>query len=105
MRGATELLFSLPKITVNFYSRTPCEVRLYQKLKQMQKETISTHAPHARCDGGAFKTAINAALFLLTHPMRGATVSEFLSSLNLFISTHAPHARCDFGFIESQNPI
>ena len=79
--------------------------------------SISTHAPHARCDGCPpaldggqcyfysrtpceVRPAQNMAnattqAFLLTHPMRGATSVTTYYFVLIVISTHAPHARCD----------
>ena len=59
--------------TVNFYSRTSCEVRHDFNLIVSSFRAISTHAPHARCD--VIKRLSNALglRFLLTHLMRGAT--------------------------------
>ena len=80
----------------HFYSRTSCEVRPFVRsffelpfeflLTHLMRGAtnkkgcynpvsyISTHAPHARCDGGGLGDMILAG-----------------------ISTHAPHARCDAG--------
>ncbi len=79
--------------------------------------SVSTHAPHARCDILIICGKLCIEKFLLTHLMRGATVchqlsdtySQFLlthlmrgatyrinhQNLLQFVSTHAPHARCD----------
>ena len=61
-----------PPVTVDFYSRTSCEVRLDDKKGFGAGTLISTHAPLARCDKMiGMKTNITK------------------------ISTHAPLARCD----------
>ncbi len=94
MRGATESLFSLPKITVNFYSRTPCEVRRWTtRKKNGRTKFLLTHPMR-----GATNLTLTIAellLFLLTHPMRGATMTDNNVIIAPIISTHAPHARCD----------
>ena len=61
-----------PPTTRNFYSHTSCEVRPSDYAYIACRNIISTHTPHARCDG-----------------------STYYNSNNYAISTHTPHARCD----------
>ncbi len=87
-----------------------CKHEIYSKL-------ISTHAPLARCDIYALENVVEMynfysrtpcevrrdkggfidirGLFLLTHPLRGATCAAGRKKTTLAISTHAPLARCD----------
>ncbi len=55
---------------------------------------ISTHAPHAECDGVRTSTAL-PSVFQLTHPTRSATLHCNCRISAYGISTHAPHAECD----------
>ena len=55
---------------------------------------ISTHAPHAECDGVRTSTAL-PSVFQLTHPTRSATLPQGYCAICIWISTHAPHAECD----------
>ena len=50
MRGATKALVDLGETDIDFNSRTSCEVRQYENQPDGYGGTISTHAPHARCD-------------------------------------------------------
>ena len=94
MRGATRSSGRGEQGENNFYSRTPCEVRHYDPVVDIRRvkfllthpvrgatevkhklhleDSISTHAPRARCD--------SISLFMLNTRR---------------ISTHAPRARCD----------
>ncbi len=78
---------------------------------------ISTHTPHARCDGSGGRSGGRRNKFLLTHLMRGVTAARATEEMAdkfllthlmrgvtpcnhafrkpLSISTHTPHARCD----------
>ncbi len=100
---------------------------LIQNLHQF--DFISTHTPHARCDKLSYGIILILFLFLLTHLMRGVTLSnEYpntsfgfllthlmrgvtngLSALFpiIIISTHTPHARCDITshILRFHNPI
>ena len=68
--------------TSDFNSRTSCEVRRKREHSIADRETISTHAPLARCDMNRLWTLIPPRPFQLTHLLRGATAiycSTFIS--------------------------
>ena len=60
--------------------------------------SISTHAPHARCDAEYIDYAEQKLVFLLTHPMRGATnaIKVKVVARNTFLLTHPMRGATDF---------
>ena len=78
-----------------FYSHAPCGARLYRILLNDLLSRISTHTPHAGRDESAQQYCFIIHLFLLTRPMRGATVRKCGIVCNEKISTHTPHAGRD----------
>ena len=73
MRGATAM-FSEDCSDVHFNSHTPCGVRLIASDLVRIPCRISTHTPHAGCDGVFVVLFVLRIAFQLTHPMRGATI-------------------------------
>ena len=94
MRGATFCIgycFSTNSISIHA-PHARCDLRASQPLLSL---CISIHAPHARCDVGKIVGRSASGRFQSTHPMRGATSINLFHSLEINISIHAPHARCD----------
>ena len=59
----------------------------YQRL---QRQTISTHTPHAGRDRNGRLTHFRIFQFLLTRPMRGATWKRLRKNLDSNFYSHAP---------------
>ncbi len=78
----------------NFYSHTPCGVQQYPSLLSSIKSNFYSHTP---CGVQLFRSLNynSFQLFLLTHPLRGATRLTNLNGINLSISTHTPLAGCN----------
>ena len=94
MRGATfEGNGALVDLS-DFYSRTSCEVQLKTESSPMKPLSISTHAPHARCNFSVDK--LGDAMKISTHAPHARCNNEIFGRVAIrFISTHAPHARCN----------
>ena len=106
-----------------FNSRTSCEVRLLNTDNIDTTETVSIHAPLARCDFSGTSDISAAVSFNsrtsceVRHPnCRTTTIPYFVSihaplarcDANIerfkrqsYVSIHAPLARCDFGYSKS----
>ena len=106
------LLRTTKKTTSYFYSRTSCEVQPCNRCHLGNRISISTHAPHARCNliNAGFTNESTSdfysrtscevqpskqdcerslCIFLLTHLMRGATCLSCSFSASLrFLLTH-----------------
>ena len=80
---------------IHFNPRTPCGVRPDFIILKRMCFYISIHAPLAGCDLPVFTIASARSKFQSTHPLRGATDTTFILSLQLKISIHAPLAGCD----------
>ena len=80
VRGATTFLAAVASPSSYFNPRTPCGVRRAILAQQTRATQISIHAPRAGCDlrGKAHADAWSA--FQSTHPVRGATVNNFVDS-------------------------
>ena len=75
----------------HFYSHASCEARHISICDIFIEIVISTHTPLARRDFTVPLSTVPAHLFLLTHPMRGATgqgVYMIQTALNFY--SHAP---------------
>ena len=94
-RGVRPFLMPIVRRIKNFNSRTPRGVRRIIGKKSDAAIRISTHAPHAECDGIGLPEFRHPEKFQLTHPTRSATFFTNCHSLVTVISTHAPHAECD----------
>ena len=103
--------------TVNFYSHAPCGARLPVAVWFLLTTWISTHTPRAGRDERFLKEMgilanfyshapcgarlshspdeISFQRFLLTRPVRGATVSPAKKNGLIVISTHTPRAGRD----------
>ena len=68
MRGATTFILAENLDSKDFYSRTPCGVRLRKFRKIFTAHIISTHAHHAGCDWSFLKSAIQGAYFYSRTP-------------------------------------
>ena len=79
----------------NFYSHTSCEVWRVERI-----QTNYTHwgflLTHLMRGVTVSESCCSSSLtFLLTHLMRGVTTPSIFAHSNAAISTHTPHARCD----------
>ena len=91
-----------PKVTAyhqqyatHFYSHAPCGARLpLQAQAHLRLADFYSHAPCGARPGGTLN-AVRRVSFLLTRPMRGATVLLLRHRLCMKISTHTPHAGRD----------
>ena len=64
--------------------------------EQLYKDSvISTHTPHAGRDLNYHQLFSQTIRFLLTRPMRGATIDTVATDTRNEISTHTPHAGRD----------
>ena len=82
------------KLGIYFYSHAPCGARLIQADFSTYSSYFYSHAP---C-GARLETLFSNRLdftFLLTRPMRGATILSNCGVGILTISTHTPHAGRD----------
>ena len=96
MRGATLNFQKIILLVGNFYSRTPCEVRLPILKRLALRMNFYSRTP-CEVRRKMLTHLKNHSKFLLTHPMRGATRTRKEDASPIQISTHAPHARCDTG--------
>ena len=94
MRGATLNFQKIILLVGNFYSRTPCEVRLPILKRLALRMNFYSRTP-CEVRRKMLTHLKNHSKFLLTHPMRGATRTRKEDASPIQISTHAPHARCD----------
>ena len=95
MRGATSKSKKDTSIYWDFYSHAPCGARPTKTIEIKRIETISTHTPHAGRDTTRLLCSFTCLSFLLTRPMRGATILEHFFIYHFTISTHTPHAGRD----------
>ncbi len=73
----------------DFYSHTPCGVQRSYNIPVVSTVAISTHTPLAGCNKNVGIWACTQRPFLLTHPLRGATVNFIIfESPLLFLLTH-----------------
>mgnify|MGYP004604132569 CR=1 FL=1 len=79
----------------HFYSHAPCGAR--PAGERRAEESTRHFYSHAPCGARPSIGSTNASRigFLLTRPMRGATVTEIYINYIAFISTHMPHAGRD----------
>ena len=111
------LLTGIGTISKNFYSHAPCGARRSYSPASSAPLPISTHTPHAGRDAAKVPAVLVASnfyshapcgarpgrssrksdrsQFLLTRPMRGATLKIEGLADGLQISTHTPHAGRD----------
>ena len=93
--GRDEFRTLVESLDENFYSHAPCGARPAQAEKELAaKQNFYSHAP---C-GARLETLFSNRLdftFLLTRPMRGATILSNCGVGILTISTHTPHAGRD----------
>mgnify|MGYP004572281903 CR=1 FL=1 len=95
MRGATRWQVCHPNIGKHFYSHAPCGARLSIGTKRQGREcNFYSHAP---CGARRlFSNSTSSIIrFLLTRPMRGATIPCGKCFGCRLISTHTPHAGRD----------
>ena len=90
LRGATKNKPLTYTTTVDFYSRTSCEVQQANGYYALFIPIISTHAPLARCNDITNQFDKFPKLFLLTHLLRGATsltIEQVTKFLNFYSRT------------------
>ena len=95
MRGATFFRTARGWRGPHFYSRTPCEVRPTAVGTAVTNITDFYSRTPCEVRLKAILLILSGTIFLLTHPMRGATSQQCAFFFLNRISTHAPHARCD----------
>ena len=115
-RCDSEILCQLVAKNPHFYSHTSCEVRQLRKsatpelykflLTHLMRGAtrppartggdtgISTHTPHARCDGKNRQKFVDFRISTHT-PHARCDTQRLLTLFMRMISTHTPHARCD----------
>ncbi len=95
MRGATLGIKTTLQERVNFYSHAPCGARQVVISADFIPDDFYSHAP---CGARRLSTLVVSTnnLFLLTRPMRGATLTLVKRNEDFAISTHTPHAGRDF---------
>ena len=91
MRGATAPTSVDFAMTTAFQLTHPMRGATYGYQDATEAVAISTHTPHAGCDGGWGGPDGPAPVFQLTHPMRGATVKIPLTlGQNCHFNSHTP---------------
>ncbi len=80
----------------NFYSHTPCGVQPYVFLLIIIWSNFYSHTP-CGVQLQYSQRKLQLSVFLLTHPLRGATVKVRVCGLYHGISTHTPLAGCNTG--------
>ena len=79
---------------VNFYSHAPCGARRVEARAIARINNFYSHAPCGARRAASFANQYSGK-FLLTRPMRGATVESAKIDGEKIISTHTPHAGRD----------
>ena len=95
--GCDWLVCNLNLDLLCFNSRTPCGVRPTPTHRPRDQRRVSIHAPRVGCDQRALSSYLSELEFQFTHPVWGATDSEWWMSRIKAVSIHAPRVGCDCG--------
>ena len=112
LAGRDETGDGINMTVADFYSHAPCGARR-SEITALRMQTISTHTPLAGRDRAAAEPGQNQDEFLLTRPLRGATLAKTFGIVeNENFYSHAPcgarqnnHIRLDCPVISTHTPL